>query len=142
MAPKLGYPKTATILARFLPGLQGMHKEGKMSSSVEKTTIFTTDNEQQVNDKIMKYAFSGGKETLEQHRKEGGNPDIDVSYQYLAYFLEDSKKLEEVYDDYKSGKMLTGDLKKFTIKVLNKFLREHQAKREKARDMVEKFMLR
>ena len=142
VAPKLGYPKTATILSRFLPGLQGLHKEGKMSSSIESTTIFTTDTPSQVNEKIMKYAFSGGKDTLEQHRKHGGNPDIDVSYQYLTYFLEDSGKLKEIYDDYRKGELLTGDLKKFTAEVLNKFLKEHQMKREKAKSSVEKFMLR
>lgn len=142
VAPKLGYPKAATILARFLPGLQGMHQEGKMSSSVENTTIFTTDSPQQVRNKIIKYAFSGGRETIEAHRKHGGNPDIDVSYQYLTYFLEDSNKLKEIYNDYKSGKMLTGELKEFTAEVINKFLKEHQARREKAKNMVEKFMLR
>ena len=142
VAPKLGYPKAATILARFLPGLQGMHQEGKMSSSVENTTIFATDSPAQVRGKIMKYAFSGGRETTEAHRKHGGNPDIDVSYQYLTYFLEDSNRLKQIYNDYKSGKMLTGELKEFTAEVINKFLKEHQARREKAKGMVEKFMLR
>ena len=142
VAPKLGYPKTATILCRFLPGLQGMHKEGKMSSSIEKTTIFTTDKPEQVREKINKYAFSGGKETVEQHRKEGGNPDIDVSYQYLTYFLEDSKKLKQAYDDYKSGRMLTGELKKITIDAINSFLKGHQAERERARNDIDKFMLK
>ena len=142
VAPKLGYPKTATILSRFLPGLQGMHQEGKMSSSVENTTIFTTDTQEQVKNKIAKYAFSGGRETIESHRKHGGNPDIDVSYQYLTYFLEDSNKLKQIYDDYKSGKLLTGELKQFAIEVINKFLKEHQAKRQKAKNIVEKFMLR
>lgn len=142
VAPKLGYPKTATILCRFLPGLQGMHQEGKMSSSIEKTTIFSIDTPEQVKEKITKYAFSGGKETIEQHRKLGGNPDIDVSYHYLTYFLEDSKKLRQIYDDYKSGKMLTGELKRITIDVINSFLKEHQARREKARNVIDKFMLR
>ncbi|MBI2657255.1 tryptophan--tRNA ligase [Candidatus Woesearchaeota archaeon] len=142
VAPKLGYPKTATILARFLPGLQGMHQEGKMSSSVESTTIFTTETPEQVRNKINKYAFSGGRETTEEHRKHGGNPDIDVSYQYLTYFLEDSAQLKKIYDDYKSGKMLTGELKQITIQVINKFLKEHQSRREKAKGMVEKFMMR
>ena len=142
VAPKLGYPKTATVLARFLPGLQGIHQEGKMSSSVEKTTIYTIDKPHQVNDKIMKYAFSGGRETIEAHRKYGGNPDIDVSYQYLTYFLEDPIKLKEIYNDYKSGKMLTGELKKFTVGVINKFLKEHQSRREKAMNKVDKFLLR
>lgn len=142
VAPKLGYPKTATILSRFLPGLQGMRHEGKMSSSVESTTIFTTDTPQQVSNKIMKYAFSGGRETIEEHRKHGGNPDIDVSYQYLTYFMEDSDKLRQIYEDYKSGKMLTGELKKLAIETINKFLKDHQSRREKAKGMADKFMLR
>ena len=118
-----------------------MLQEGKMSSSVENTTLFTTDSPQQVRSKIMKYAFSGGRETIEKHRKLGGNPDIDVSYQYLTYFLEDSKKLKGIYEDYKSGKLLTGELKEFTIEVINKFLKEHQMKREKAKNSVDEFML-
>ena len=142
VAPKLGYPKTATILSRFLPGLQGMDKEGKMSSSAERTTIYTTDSEKQVREKIMKYAFSGGKDTIEEHRKLGGNPDIDISYHYLTYFLDDDKKLKQIYEDYKSGKMLTGELKQITSDVINKFLKEHQMKREKAKSQTEKFMLR
>ena len=142
MAPKLGYPKTATILCRFLSGLQGMHQEGKMSSSVENTTIWTTDSPEKVRNKIIKYAFSGGRETIERHRQLGGNPDIDVSYQYLTYFLEDSNKLKEIYEDYKSGELLTGELKEFTIDVINKFLKEHQLRREKAKNMIDKFMLR
>lgn len=142
VAPKLGYPKTATILARFLPGLQGMHQEGKMSSSVESTTIFTIETPEQVRNKINKYAFSGGKETIEAHRKHGGNPDVDIAYQYLTFFLEDSGKLKKIYDDYKSGKLLTDELKQITIEVINKFLKEHQNRREKAKGMVEKFMMR
>ncbi len=44
----------------------------------------------------MKYAFSGGKDTKEEHRLVGGNTDIDVSYQYLTFFMEDDSRLAEV----------------------------------------------
>lgn len=142
VAEKLGYPKPSTILCRFLPGLQGMHEEGKMSSSIEQTAIFTTDTPEQVRKKIMKYAFSGGQPTIEEHRKKGGNPDIDVSYQWLTFFEEDDEKLKRIYEDYKSGKLLTGELKEILIDKLCKFLEEHQKRREKAKDMIEKFMLR
>ena len=142
VAPKLVYPKTATILSRFLPGLQGMHQQGKMSSSMESTTIFATDTSKEVSKKIMKYAFSGGRETIEEHRKHGGNPDIDISYQYLHYFLEDSEKLKKIYNDYKNGKLLTGELKQIAIEQINKFLKEHQRRREAAKSRVDKFMLK
>jgi len=54
----------------------------------------------------MKYAFSGGQATTELHRKLGGNPDVDVSFQWLYYFLEeDDNKIEEIRQAYSSGKL-------------------------------------
>jgi len=137
---KLGYHKPAILHCRFLPGLGGMEKEGKMSSSEANTAIYTTDDEKTVENKIKKYAFSGGKDTLEEHRKKGGNPEIDVSYQWLTFLEEDDKKLKSIYDDYKSGKLLSGELKQILIDKLNFFLKEHQKKREKARKDVDKFI--
>lgn len=48
-----------------------------------------TDTSNQIKNKVNKYAFSGGQETAEEQRKLGGNPDVDVSYQYLQFFMED-----------------------------------------------------
>jgi len=136
--PKLGYYKPASIQCIFLPPLTGT--KGKMSSS-EGYSILTTDNKKTVKDKINKYAFSGGQPTLEEHKKKGGNPDIDVSFQYLRMLLEeDDKKLEQIYNDYKSGKLTTGELKKYTIDKINTFLKKHQKEREKAKNMIDKFI--
>jgi tryptophanyl-tRNA synthetase len=139
--PKLGHYKPASIQCIFLPPLSGTN--GKMSSS-ENYAIFTTDNEKTVADKINKYAFSGGQPTLEEHRKKGGNPDIDVCFQYLRMLLEeDDEKLAQIYKDYKSGKLLTGELKKYTIEKINNFLREHQKKRNKiTKKDIERFLVK
>jgi tryptophanyl-tRNA synthetase len=138
--PKLGHYKPASIQCVFLPPLSGT--EGKMSSSAQ-ASIFTTDSEEEVKKKINKYAFSGGKDTLEEHRKLGGNPDIDVCFQYLRMLLEDDdKKLEKIYNDYKSGKLLSGELKKLTIEKINTFLKEHQKKRKDAEKVIGKFILK
>lgn len=45
---------------------------------------------------INKHAFSGGRDTIEEHRKYGGNCDVDVSFMYLTFFLEDDDKLEQL----------------------------------------------
>ena len=136
--PKLGYPKPAAIHCRFLPGLG---EGGKMSASIESSAIFTTDNEKQIRKKVMN-AFSGGQPSIEEHRKLGGNPDIDVSYQYLTYFEEDDDRLKEIYSDYKSGKMLTGELKKLLADKLVAFLAGHQKRREAARKQLDRFLLK
>ena len=139
--PKLGYPKPAIIHCIFLPPLTGVN--GKMSSNNSNVAILTTDSPKEVERKIKKYAFSGGQKSIEEHRKLGGNPDIDVSFQYLKMFFEpDDKKLQEIHDDYKSGKLLTSELKEILIEKINKFLEEHQKKRKLAEKQINKFLLK
>ena len=79
IAPKIDKPKPALIHNIMIPSLLG--PGGKMSASDEKSTIYTTDSPEAVKKKINKHAFSGGQTNVDEHRKIGGNPDIDVSYQ-------------------------------------------------------------
>lgn len=66
---------------------------------------------------------------------------MDVSYIYLTYFDEDDAKLEQLYKDYKSGALLTGDLKKLAIEALQKVVADFQERRAKVTDEVlESFM--
>jgi tryptophanyl-tRNA synthetase len=140
IAQKIGKQKPALIHNIMIPALTG--PGGKMSASEEKGTIYTTDTPDIVKKKINKFAFSGGQPDIEQHRKLGGNPDIDVSYQYLRIFFEqDDNKLKKIYEDYKSGKLLSGELKAILIEKINEFLKTHQEKREKAKQQIEQFLL-
>ena len=121
----------------FMPGL----KSGKMSSSDETSYIAVTDSPKEVETKIRSYAFSGGRDTLDEHRKHGGNPDVDISFQYLRFFFEpNDKKLKQLYEEYKSGKLLTSELKNYTIDKINVFLKKHQANMKKAERQVSKFL--
>jgi len=141
IAPKINKIKPSLIHNIMIPSLLG--PGGKMSASDEKNTIYTTDSPEVVKKKINKYAFSGGQPDIDEHRKIGGNPDIDVSYQYLRIFFEpDDNKLKKIYDDYKSGKMLTGELKLILIEKINEFLSVHQQKREEARKNIDGYMLK
>jgi tryptophanyl-tRNA synthetase len=122
---------------KFIPGLKG----GKMSSSEETSYIALSDSPEDAAKKIRKYAFSGGKATLEEHRKKGGDPDIDVSFQMLKYGLEeDDKKLTKIAKDYKSGKLLSGELKLILVEKMTAFLKEHHKRMKKAEKVVEKFV--
>lgn len=139
LAEKLGFMKAACIHSKFLMPLEGPH--GKMSSSKPETAIFLNDDEETVRKKIFKYAFSGGQPTIEEHRKKGGNPEVDVSFQWLKYFFEpDDRKLKKIEEDYRSGKLLTGELKEILIEKLNAFLKQHRKRREKAEKKAEKMM--
>ena len=140
VAQKINKVKPALIHNIMIPSLLG--PGGKMSASDEKSTIYTTDSPEQVKKKINKYAFSGGQPDIDEHRKIGGDPDIDVSYQYLRIFFEpDDVKLKKIYDDYKSGKMLTGELKAILIEKINAFLSVHQQKREEVRKNIDNYLM-
>ncbi|ARM76098.1 tryptophan--tRNA ligase [Acidianus manzaensis] len=138
IAESLGYYKAAQIHSKFVPPLTG--PEGKMSSSIPESAIYLTDDPKTVERKIMKYAFSGGQPTIELHRKYGGNPDIDVSFQWLyMIFEDDDAKIKKIEEDYRSGKLLTGELKQILVEKLNNFLENHRQKREEAKDLVNMF---
>src|SRR3989344_795504 len=137
--PEFGFDKPAALHSKFFPSLTG---GAKMSSS-EGIAISLIDTPEEVKKKINKYAFSGGRDTLEEHRKLGGNPDVDVSFQYLKMLFEpDDKKLEKIEADYRSGKLLSGELKQILIDKINVFLKEHQQRREKAKKEVDKFLFK
>jgi tryptophanyl-tRNA synthetase len=139
VAPRLHYPKPALLHSTFFPALQG--PKSKMSSSDPTSSIFLTDTPEQIKTKINKYAFSGGRDTVEDHRKFGGNPEIDVSYQYLRFFMEDDKRLAEIEEGYRRGEILTGELKKELISVLQDLVAKHQKRRMEVTDeMVKRFM--
>mgnify|MGYP000632753651 CR=1 FL=1 len=54
-------------------------------------------------------------------------------FQWLKILFEhDDAKLKKIEDDYRSGALLTGELKGLLIEKLNLFLEEHRKKREKA----------
>jgi len=131
------FEKPAALHAEFVPSLTG----GVKMSSSEGNQIFLSDTEKEVEKKIKRYAFSGGQNTVEEHRKHGGNPEKDVSFQYLKFFFEpDDEKLRKIHDDYESGKLLTSELKGILIEKINLFLREHQKNKRLAKGNISKFL--
>jgi len=138
IAEPLGYHKAAAIHSKFLPPLTGI--QDKMSSSKPETAIYLNDDDETVRNKIYRHAFSGGRASIEEHRRLGGNPDIDVPFQWLHMFFEpNDKRIEEIRSEYKSGRMLTGDLKDILVEKVTRFLREHRDRKEKAKTQVQLF---
>ena len=121
IAQKLKYMKPASIYSTFFPALQGL--KSKMSASEVTSAIFVTDKPDEIKKKINKYAFSGGQQTVEEHRKLGANIDVDVPFQWLTFFLDDDEKLEDIRVKYSSGEMLTGEVKTILIKCLQDFVK-------------------
>ncbi|KAJ3043997.1 tryptophan--tRNA ligase [Rhizophlyctis rosea] len=132
VATKLKYPKPALLHSKFFPALQGPGT--KMSASDPNSAIYLHDTPAQIKNKINKHAFSGGKTSVEEHRQFGGNCDVDVSYQYLRFFLDDDVELAEIEKKYSSGEMMTGELKKKCIEIVSAMVKDFQERRKTVTD--------
>ncbi|KAG6903178.1 tryptophan--tRNA ligase [Termitomyces sp. Mi166 len=139
VAQKLKYQKPTLLHAKFFPALQG--PQTKMSASDPNSSIYMSDTPSQIKNKINRHGFSGGQETEEEHRRLGGDTEVDVSYQYLRFFLEDDAELEQLGKDYRAGTLLTGQLKAKCIGQLQKFVADFQERKAKVTDKdIDEFM--
>ncbi len=127
----------ASTYHKFMTGLQG----GKMSSSIPESYIALTDKPEDGAAKVMR-AKTGGRVTLEEQREKGGEPDACTVYELLLYHLiEDDNELLEVYNDCVGGTRVCGRCKKHAAERMREFLKEHQEKREQARERLGEFGL-
>ncbi|ORM41157.1 putative tryptophan-tRNA ligase [Babesia sp. Xinjiang] len=139
LAPRLGYLKPISIHSKFIPSLLGVTQ--KMSSSIEGSAIFVTDTPEMIRSKIHKYAFSGGRDTAEEHRRLGANLDVDVSYHYLTFLLDDEAKLQDIATKYKAGEIMSSAVKDTLVEVVCGIVNDYKMRREKVTDEVlETFM--
>ena len=91
--------------------------------------------------KKIKRAYSGGQSTVEEHRRLGGNPDVDVAYQYMMYFFEDDDEfLQSINSDYRAGKILAGEMKQLCIDRATEWLSELHEKRSQNEHLVSEFL--
>ncbi len=135
--PKLGYYKPSSIISKFIPSLQGT---GKMSSSDQNSVISLNDSRNTVRKKLMKYAFSGGRDTAEEQRKYGANPDVDFSFNIYRIMEKDQSKVSSIYTKYKDGEMLSGELKSIAADKISDFLEELKSRRDQVENNLAEFM--
>ena len=132
----LGLLAPSSTYHHFAVGLTGQ----KMSSSKPKTTIFLDDDISTITKKI-KRAYSGGQSTIEEHRRLGGNPDVDVAYQYLMYFFEtDDDYLSEINRDYRNGKILAGEMKQICVDKASEWMINHQEMKAQTHHLTNDFL--
>jgi len=105
----------------------GLQEGKKMSSSEPDTAIFLDDKPEEVKRKISR-AFTGGKDTIDEQKEKGGNPDICKIYELYKFHHKDSKFVENTYKQCKEGNLMCGDDKKTCTDFINNFLKEHQEK--------------
>ena len=132
----MGLMQPSSTYHQFAVGMTG----GKMSSSQPETTIFLNDSMKSIEKKI-KASFSGGQSTIEEHRSKGGNPEIDVAYQYLRYFFEeDDNELNKIREEYISGELLTGEIKAICVDKATTWMKTHHELKDQNQHLVKDFL--
>ena len=125
----------ASTYHKFMTGLQG----GKMSSSIPESIIALTEEPKAAAKKIMR-AKTGGQMTLEEQKEHGGLPDECTVYELMLYHLvEDDNEVLEVKQQCLSGELMCGTCKKRAAGLMEKFLVDHQEKREAAKERLHEF---
>ena len=119
VAPLMGYNKPSILHLSFMPGIDGT----KMSKS-KNNAIFLKESNNSITKKINK-AFSGGQKTMEEHKKIGGNPDVDIACQYLSKLFLNENGRKKLFARYRNGELSSGEAKKMLIdeliRMINKF---------------------
>jgi tryptophanyl-tRNA synthetase len=130
-----GFLPPASIYHRFMTGLTG----GKMSSSRPESHIALTEEPKEAGKKIMR-AITGGRQSLAEQKKLGGEPEKCSIYEFLVFHLsEDDKELLELDAQCRSGQRMCGTCKKDVAERIERFLVEHQRARQAARERLPEF---
>ncbi|OPY19508.1 MAG: Tryptophan--tRNA ligase [Methanomethylovorans sp. PtaU1.Bin073] len=129
-------PPAATY-HRFMSGLQG----GKMSSSIPESHIALLDDPKEGAKKV-KRAKTGGRMSLEEQKKLGGEPEKCSVFELLLFHLmEDDKELLQIREECITGQRTCGSCKNLAAERMEKFLKDHQEKRELARERLDEYGL-
>lgn len=124
-----GFITPSSIYHRLMSGLTGE----KMSSSIPESYVSLVEDPNDAVEKVMN-AKTGGRVTLSEQKKLGGEPDKCSVYELLLFHLiEDDEKMKELLSGCKNGEINCKDCKSLAADLMRDFLENHQTRREDAR---------
>ena len=93
-----------------------------MSKSKPESCIELPEDLKSVKRKI-KNALSGDRDSLEEHKKFGAIIERDMVFELMKqHLVEDDKELDKIYEEYKSGKMTSGELEEIACQKMEEFM--------------------
>lgn len=109
----------SSIYHKYTPSLDGTMK---MSKSKPESCIELPEDPKIVCNKL-KRALTGGRDTIEEQKRLGGNPEKCMIFEiYKQHLIEDDQKLEEIYKNCKCGKLLCREDKEHACKLMSEFM--------------------
>jgi tryptophanyl-tRNA synthetase len=128
---KHNFVQPSGIYHKYTPSLTG---ELKMSKSQPSGNIDLPEDPKSIARKIQK-AVTGGRKTIDEHRRLGAEVEKDMVFELLKmHLIDDDNRLEKIYQQYKSGQMLSSELKAIAIEKMTAFMNDFTKELEKARE--------
>ena len=131
-----GYIPPSSTYHRFIRGLTG----DKMSSSKPETAIFLDDDPKLAGKKVMK-AITGGRETAEEQREKGGDPNNCAVFEMMLFHtVDDEKETDRISQECRSGERLCGQCKKEASVHLEEFLADLKERRDQTEHLIKDYV--
>ncbi|MEM0139456.1 MAG: tryptophan--tRNA ligase [Ferroplasma sp.] len=134
---KFAFIEPSATFQKLETGLKG----GKMSSSIPDSLIGLNDSEQDAKNKI-KHAVTGGKQTIEEQKKYGGNPDICPVFELYNYHNSDDKYVSRVYNECRGGVRMCGNCKAEAGENIALFLRNLREKKDESLSRIDNYLIK
>jgi len=122
-----GFIPPSSVYHRLNRGLDGSPKMSKRNPG----SSFSLEDQPNLAAKTIMSAFTGGRASIEEQRKLGGEADKCPVYDlYLFHFAVEDDYARRVYDECYKGVRMCGECKQELADLVKKYLAEHRRKRE------------
>lgn len=122
--------------------IEGLDGSEKMSKRNEMSIFTLNEDEKSLKRKIMN-AFTGGRNTAEEQRKLGGQPEICRIFDlYKYFFIEKEEALKERERLCRSGEILCGECKKYCLQIVQEFITNHQEIKQSKLDIARELVIK
>lgn len=129
------YFMISSLYQKYTPSLKG---DFKMSKSQPESCIELPEDIESIKRKIMK-AKTGGRKTLEEHRRLGGEPEKCMVFELLKqHLVADDQELQKIYTAYKKGIMTSAEIKEIAIAKMTAFMKHFSKNLAQAQILVKK----
>lgn len=125
---QFGFIQPSAIYHRLMLSLSGETKMSKRSAS---TLLTLADSQGEAERKVME-AFTGGRATIEEQRRMGGEAEkCPVFDLYNFHFASSDEHATDVFRECIGGIRMCGECKREAASLIKVFLEQHQAKKQK-----------
>jgi len=132
---KYNFFPPSSIYHKYTPSLDG---DVKMSKSKPESCIELPEDIPTAIKKL-KRAKTGGRDTVEEQKKLGGEPEKCMIFEmHKQHLIEDDKELNDIFKRCKKGKLLCKECKEIACQKMSEFLAKFERKLEKARKNIDK----